>query len=306
MVRPVRFGYNTETAKNNYYQQQLRGRPKEIQQRALEEFDGFASRLEEAGVQVITIDDIAENNTPDAIFPNNWISFHEDGTVVTYPMWAINRRKERRADILEKLTQEYGLAVHKKVDYSQFEQEEKFLEGTGSMVLDRQHQVAYACVSPRTHRELLARFCKEFGYEAEIFTASQTVGDNLADIYHTNVMMSVGENIAVLCAEAIRDEKEQESVIKRLRDTHKEVIFITENQANRFVGNMLQVVSKDGEKILVMSTRAYESLNQDQIRQLSLHTTILHSSLNTIEACGGGSARCMMAEVFLPENNIDG
>lgn len=305
MVRPVGFCYNVETAKNNYYQHQPGGSPEEIQKQALEEFNGFVGKLEEAGIQVITIDDVVENSTPDSIFPNNWISFHEDGTVVTYPMWAVSRRKERRADILEKLTQEYGLAVHKKIDYSQFEQEEKFLEGTGSMVLDRQHQVAYACVSPRTHRELLARFCEEFGYEAEIFTASQTVGDNLADIYHTNVMMSVGENIAVLCAEAIRNEKERGNVIRRLRDANKEIIFITESQANQFAGNMLQVINKDGDKILVMSTRAYESLNRDQIRPLTFHTAILHSPLNTIEACGGGSARCMMAEVFLPENLVN-
>ncbi len=301
MVRPVNFGYNPETAKNNHYQQQSSETTEIIQQQALKEFNNFVTKLQDAGVHVIVIDDLAENNTPDSIFPNNWISLHEDGTVVTYPMWAVNRRKERRADILEKLTQDYGLAVHKKIDYSQFEQEEKYLEGTGSMVLDRQHQIAYACVSPRTHRDLLACFFVEFGYEGEIFTASQAVGDQLADIYHTNVMMSVGENIAILCAKAIRNEKEQAAVIKRLRDTNKEIIYITERQANHFAGNMLQVVNAEGSKILVMSTQAYESLHHDQRKQLALHTDILHSPLNTIEACGGGSARCMMAEVFLPK-----
>lgn len=302
MIRPVKFGYNVETAENNHYQKMLSGISADtIQQWALEEFNTFIDKLRNVGVQVITIDDTPQNDTPDSIFPNNWISFHEEGTVVTYPMWAPSRRKERRTDILDTLIHEYGFSISRKIDFSSFEQEEKFLEGTGSMVLDRLHRIAYACISPRTHRELIAQFCREFGYEAEVFVASQMVNDGFADIYHTNVMMSVGENIAILCADAIRNEQERGRVIRLLKDTQKEIIYITERQATHFAGNMLQVKNQQGEKLLVMSEQAYQSLTKDQLNQIALHTDILYSPLDTIEACGGGSARCMMAEVFLPK-----
>lgn len=305
MIRPVKFGYNRETAVNNLYQKELRSLSAEdIQQRALAEFNGFVHKLTEAGIQVIAIDDTPETDTPDSIFPNNWISFHEDGTVVTYPMWAPNRRLERRSDILDLLTHEYGFSISRKIDYSSFEQEEMFLEGTGSMVLDRQNKIAYACISPRTHQELLEQFCYEFGYEPEIFVASQMAEGGFADIYHTNVMMSVGENIAVLCAEAIRNETERDKVIRRLKETGKEIIYIAERQANRFAGNMLQVLNKEGKKLLVMSAQAYKSLSQDQLNQILAHTEVLYSPLDTIEFCGGGSARCMMAEIFLPGEDV--
>lgn len=303
MIRPVKFGYNVETAENNHYQRVLGGvSPDVIQQKALEEFNAFVDKLRNAGVQVITIDDTPENDTPDSIFPNNWISFHEDGTVVTYPMWAPSRRRERRADILDILIHDYGFSISHKVDFSRFEQEEKFLEGTGSMVLDRQHKIAYACISPRTHRDLLAQFCLDFGYEPQIFVASQMRENGFADIYHTNVMMSVGEDIAILCVDAISNEEERNRVIQRLKDTHKKIIYITEKQANHFAGNMLQVKNQQGEKLLVMSEQAHQSLTKDQLNQIAVHTEILHSPLYTIEACGGGSARCMMAEVFLPKS----
>jgi hypothetical protein len=303
MIRPVKFGYNVETAENNHYQKILSGlSPDAIQQKALKEFNTFADKLRNSGVQVITIDDTPANDTPDSIFPNNWISFHEDGTVVTYPMWAPSRRRERRADILDVLIHAYGFSISHKVDFSRFEQEEKFLEGTGSMVLDRQHKIAYACISPRTHCDLLAQFCQDFGYEPQIFVASQMTEDGFAEIYHTNVMMSVGEDIAILCADAIRNEAERGRVIQRLKDTHKKIIYITEEQANHFAGNMLQVKNQQGKKLLVMSEQAYLSLTKDQLNQITVHTDILHSPLYTIEACGGGSARCMMAEIFLPKS----
>lgn len=303
MIRPVKFGYNAETAENNLYQKKLETQsPAQIQQQALQEFNQFVEKLEAARVNVIAIDDTLEPSKTDSIFPNNWISTHEDGTVVTYPMWAVSRRLERREDIMDTL-KNMGYQVGRRLDYSTFEAQEQYLEGTGSMILDREHQIAYACVSPRTHRDLFAAFCKEFGYKPMIFTASQTTAEGgLSEIYHTNVMMSVGENIAVLCDEAIRDAQERERVIQALKESGKEIIHITEEQCNQFAGNMLQVKSQKGQKLLVMSKQAYRSLTEEQIRQIEKHTEILYSPLNTIETSGGGSARCMMAEIFLPKS----
>lgn len=302
MIRPVRFGYNPETAENNLYQQKLDSQsPAEIQATALEEFNAFVKKLEDAGLSIIVMDDTPEPSKTDSIFPNNWISTHQDGTVVTYPMWAPSRRLERREDIIEKL-QQLGYRVNHRVDYARFEAEEKFLEGTGSMILDREHQIAYACVSARTDKDLFADFCRAFGFRQVIFTASQTTSEGgLAEIYHTNVMMSVGENIAILCDEAIRDTKEKQMVNDLLRESDKEVIHISEEQCNHFAGNMLQVRNRAGEKILVMSEQAYRSLSEQQLRRIEAQCRILHSPLYTIEACGGGSARCMMAEIFLPQ-----
>ena len=301
MIRPVKFGYNTETAENNLYQKKLEARsPDEIQESALQEFNLFIHKLENAGVKIIVIDDTPEPTKTDSIFPNNWISTHQDSTVVTYPMWAPSRRLERREDIID-ILQQQGYQVGKRVDYAKFEAEEKFLEGTGSMILDREHKIAYACVSARTDKDLFADFCREFGFRPVVFTASQTTKEGtLAEIYHTNVMMSVGENIAILCNEAIRDESERKMVNHMLKESGKEIIHITEEQCNHFAGNMLQVRSQEGEKILVMSEQAYQSLHEEQLDLIKKHTQILHSPLYTIEACGGGSARCMMAEVFLP------
>ena len=301
MIRPVKFGYNVETAENNLYQKKLDAQsPEEIQAGALKEFTQFVQKLDSAGVNVIVIDDTPEPTKTDSIFPNNWISTHQAGTVVTYPMWAPSRRLERREDIIETLLQR-GYRVDKRVDYAKSESEEKFLEGTGSMILDREHQIAYACVSARTDKDLFAEFCREFGFRPVIFTASQTTEQGgLAEIYHTNVMMSVGENIAILCDEAIRNEEEKKKVNDMLHETGKEVIHISEEQCNHFAGNMLQVRNNKGEKILVMSEQAYHTLTKEQIAQIERHTNILHSPLYTIETCGGGSARCMMAEIFLP------
>lgn len=302
MIRPVKFGYNAETAENNLYQKKLETQsPAEIQQQALSEFNQFVDKQKAAGVNVIAIDDTVAPTKTDSIFPNNWISTHTDGTVVTYPMWAESRRLERREDIIDTL-KTMGYKVGRRLDYSSFEAQEQYLEGTGSMILDREHEIAYACVSPRTHKELFAAFCIEFGYKPVVFTASQTTDEgSLSDIYHTNVMMSVGENIAILCDEAIRNAEEREMVIQTLKETGKEIVHITEEQCNQFAGNMLQVRNQSGQKILVMSEQAYRSLTEEQIKQIEKHTNILYSPLYAIETCGGGSARCMMAEIFLPK-----
>ena len=302
MIRPVKFGYNVETAENNHYQQLLTGvAPEEIQQRAYSEFEQFVETLRAAEVNVITVDDTAEKDTPDAIFPNNWISVHDDGTVVTYPMWAPNRRLERREDIVDILQHEHNFVVTRKIDYSHFEQEEKYLEGTGSVVLDRQKRIAYACVSPRTHLHLLEEFCAEFGFRPVVFIASQMKEEGFAEIYHTNVMMSVGEDLAVFCGDAVKNKWEREQVLTIIRESGKQILLISEEQCDHFAGNMLQVKSRSGKRILVMSEQAYRSLKPEQINQLEQQTSILYSPLTTIESCGGGSARCMMAEVFLPK-----
>ena len=303
MIRPVKFGYNLETAENNHYQRLLAGLPPaEIQQRALQEFNQMVEKLQAAGVHVIAIDDTGLQDTPDSIFPNNWISFHEDGTVVTYPMWAPNRRLERREDILHTLTQEYDFSITRKIDYAHFEAEEKFLEGTGSVVLDRNKKIAYACVSARTHLSILEEFCAEFGFRPVVFIASQMTDQGFAEIYHTNVMMSIGEDLAIFCGEAVKNKWERQEVVKIIEESGKEIIFITEAQSNHFAGNMLQVKNQQGQPLLVMSEQAYQSLDESQIKAIRQHTDILYSPLTTIETCGGGSARCMMAEVFLPKS----
>jgi hypothetical protein len=263
--------------------------------------------LRHAGIHVIVVEDIRYADTPDSVFPNNWISFHDNGTVVLYPMWAPNRRPERRQEILTALRENHGYWIKKVVDYSPYENEGKFLEGTGSLVLDRVHRIAYACLSPRTHPDLVQKFCSDFGYHPVIFHAYQEAGKTQKEIYHTNVMMNVGENIAVICADTIKDRKEREEVLKSLTETGKEIVLLSEEQNNHFAGNMLQLntnsptVSELKRGILVMSSQAYRSLTYEQVRQIEEKTTILHSPLDTIETCGGGSARCMMAEVFLPK-----
>lgn len=301
MIRPVRFGYNVETAVNNHYQQFLAGLSAEqIQQRAQQEFDAFVALLRQHEVNVITVEDTPEKDTPDSIFPNNWISFHDDGTVVTYPMWAPNRRLERREDIIGILQREHRFSITRKIDYSHFENEEQYLEGTGSVVLDRQNRIAYACVSPRTHLKLLEEFCAEFGFRPVVFYASRMTARGFAEIYHTNVMMSIGEKLAVFCGDAVRNKWDRAQVLDTIRQSGKEVISISEEQCNHFAGNMLQVKSRSGKTLLVMSEQAYRSLTAEQVHQIEQQTDILYSSLTTIEFCGGGSARCMMAEVFLP------
>lgn len=301
MVRPANFRMNEQTAVNNYYQQELSGMlPASINAKAQEEFDAFVEKLEAVGVTVVVVEDTKEPNTPDALFPNNWISFHENGDVAIYPMFAENRRLERREDVLE-ILEEKGFVIENVVDYSEAEEEEVFLEGTGSMILDRHNRKAYCALSPRADEELFIEFCEDFEYTPVIFTANQTVEGRREAIYHTNVMMCVAESFAVVCLDSIDDKKEKKNLLKHLKSDGKEVIAISEQQVTQFAGNMLQVKGTNNERYLIMSSSAFHSLNPNQIKAIEKHCKILHSSLETIETCGGGSARCMMAEVFLPK-----
>lgn len=309
MIRPVAFRMNEQTAVNNYYQKVLNGlSPETVNAKAQQEFDTFVNKLRKVGVNVIVVEDTIEPNTPDSIFPNNWISFHENGDVVLYPMFAENRRAERREDILDILEDE-GFEINQIMDYTSAEEDGIFLEGTGSLLLDRENGKAYCALSPRADEELMIEFCEDFEFTPVLFEAFQTV--NLPDgkaggerklMYHTNVMMCLGDTFAVICADCIDDKKERKMVLDSLRGDDKEVILITEEQVNNFAGNMLEVKGKNDKRFLVMSESAFKSLTKKQIAQLEAHVEIIHSSLNTIEACGGGSARCMMAEIFLPKN----
>ena len=301
MIRPIHFRMNEQTAVNNYYQKVLENISLEtVNANAQHEFDVYVDKLRNIGVNVIVVSDTNESDTPDSIFPNNWISFHENGTVGLYPMFAKNRRLERREDVLHQL-EEQGFVIKNIVDYTSAEDEDVFLEGTGSLLLDRMNRKAYCVLSPRADESLFIEFCEDFEYTPIVFSANQTVeGERLA-IYHTNVMMCLGETFAVICLDSIDDKKERKNVLKHLKEDNKEIIDITENQVNSFAGNMLQVKGKDKASYIVMSNAAYNSLSKTQITILEKHGTILYSSLDTIEACGGGSARCMMAEVFLPK-----
>lgn len=301
MIRPVSFRMNEQTSVNNYYQKVLENlTPETVQFKALQEFDSFVEKLRAVGVNVVVIDDTKETDTPDSIFPNNWISFHENGDIGLYPMFAENRRLERRDDIFNKL-EELGFVINNIVDYTSAEDEGIFLEGTGSLLLDRVNRKAYCALSPRADEDLFIEFCEDFEYTPVPFVSFQTVEEKRLPIYHTNVMMALAEKFAIICLDSIDDKKERKAVLKHLKEDKKEVITITEEQVNSFAGNMLQVLGSNDEKYLVMSTAAYDCLNKQQISRIEKHCAILHSSLATIEACGGGSARCMMAEVFLPK-----
>eukprot|EP01137_Pigoraptor_chileana_P002395 Opistho-2@41180 len=301
MIRPVAFRMNEQTAINNYYQKVLDGlSPETVNAKAQQEFDVFVAKLRKAGVNVTVVEDTPEPNTPDSIFPNNWISFHESGDVVLYPMFAENRRAERREDILDVLEDD-GFVIKEIMDYTLAEEDGVFLEGTGSLLLDRENAKAYCALSPRAEEELMIEFCEDFEFTPVIFEAFQTVNGERKLIYHTNVMMCLGDTFSVICADCIDDKKERKMVLDSLRGDDKDIILITEDQVNNFAGNMLEVKGKNDERFLVMSESAYKSLTKKQIAQLEAHVEIIHSSLDTIEACGGGSARCMMAEIFLPK-----
>lgn len=301
MIRPVAFRMNEQTTVNNFYQKELEGLSAEaINAKAQEEFDALVSQLRMVGVNVVVVDDTKEPNTPDSIFPNNWVSFHENGDVVMYPMFAENRREERREDILD-ILEDKGFVINEIMDYTSAEADGFFLEGTGSIVLDRDNGKAYCALSPRADEELFIEFCEDFEYSPVLFEAFQTVNGERKLIYHTNVMMSVGDTFAVICADCIDDKKERKMVLDSLRGDEKEIILITEAQVNQFAGNMLEVLGSDDRRYLVMSAAAKQSLTKKQIAQIEEHVTILSANLDTIEACGGGSARCMIAEVFLPQ-----
>ena len=298
MVEPIAFGYNAQTAENNYFQ--VEQKDADIQTKALEEFNNFANKLKSKGINVISIKDTLEPHSPDSIFPNNWVSFHNDGKVVLYPMFAPNRRVERRADILE-ILKDNGFEITEIDDLSHFENQQKFLEGTGSMIFDHDHKIAYGSVSLRLDEELFRQFCTKFGFRPVVFHSYQNAGGERLPIYHTNVMMCVADKFVVICLECIDDELEREKVQEVIKSTQKEIIEISEDQMQQFAGNMLQVQNEAGEKFLVMSESAYRSLTAQQISAIEKYCEIIYSDLNTIETNGGGSARCMLAEVFLPK-----
>lgn len=301
MIRPVQFRMNEQTAVNNYFQEDLDLKNAVINAKAQEEFDAFVEKLQAVGVHVIVVSDNKELDTPDSVFPNNWVSFHENGDVALYPMFAENRRKERREDILEHIEAQ-GFTIENIVDYTSAEKEGIFLEGTGSLLLDRVNKKAYCALSARADEDLFIEFCEDFEYTPVIFTAYQTVEGERKPIYHTNVMMCLAETFAVICLDSIDDKKERKNILKHLKEDGKEVIAITEEQVANFAGNMLQVRGLDNKRFLVMSQAAHDSLTTAQIKTIEKHCDILSSSLETIETCGGGSARCMMAEIFLPKN----
>ncbi|WP_418639346.1 citrulline utilization hydrolase CtlX [Winogradskyella sp.] len=300
MIRPVNFRMNEQTAVNNYFQEDLDIKNAEINIKAQEEFDAFVAKLRSVGVNVIVEQDDILLDTPDSIFPNNWVSFHANGDIAKYPMFAENRRRERRDEVFIRLEQE-GFKIENIIDYTFAEHEGVFLEGTGSILMDRVNRKAYCALSPRADEELFIEFCEDFEYTPVIFTANQTVDGKRLEIYHTNVMMCLAENFAVICLDTIDDKKERKNVVKHLKQDGKEIISITEAQMHQFAGNMLQLRGENEQRYLVMSEAAHKSLTKSQIASIEKHCPIISSSLETIETCGGGSARCMMAEVFLPK-----
>ncbi len=293
MIKPVNFSFNAETAVNNAFQ--VAGQDNGAQQRALNEFESFVKKLRDNGVDVTVVEDSPEPYTPDSIFPNNWISFHDSGTICLYPMYAENRRRERKPAVLEQISSKFNIS--NKIDFSAYEKEKLFLEGTGSMVLDRDKKIAYACLSPRTDKIVLDDFCRQMGYTPVAFDAVDANGNA---IYHTNVMMCVADRYVVICLASVHKEEEKRHVIETIRLSGKKIIDISFDQMNHFAGNMLQVHNKEGKKFLVMSSQAHQSLTAGQVKELESFNPIIHSGLTTIETNGGGSARCMMAEVFLP------
>ncbi|MFI5138243.1 MAG: citrulline utilization hydrolase CtlX [Sphingobacteriales bacterium] len=294
MIRPVNFGFNEETAASNAFQNRNADK-NGVQEKARVEFDGMVAILRENGVDVTVIEDTPEPYTPDSIFPNNWVSFHGDGTIFLYPMQAENRRLERREDIIAKLEDRFE--VKHIIDLSRFEQENKFLEGTGSMVLDRENKVAYACISPRTDREVLALFCEQADYKEVSFHAFDEYHQA---IYHTNVLMCIGGKFAVICLDSITGADEKNAITTILKLTNKEIVNISFEQMNQFAGNMLEVKNNEGESLIVMSQNAFNALDENQKATLEKYGELVYTDINTIETNGGGSARCMMAEVHLP------
>jgi hypothetical protein len=299
MIRPNNFGFNEETANDNHYQN------KEFfesnsNKNAQKEFDNMVNNLKQNGISVHVFQDDDINYTPDSIFPNNWISFHENGDIGLYPMYAKNRRLERRPEVLEFL-EEQGFGIENIVDYSGAESENKFLEGTGSMILDRENRIAYCSISNRSNEDLFIDFCEDFEFTPVLFNSFQSVGDERLPIYHTNVMMCVTMSYVVICLDSIDDKKQRKNVCEFIKKSEKEIINISENQLENFAGNMLELLNDKGESVLVMSKSAENSLSENQKNTIINYSKIISSDINTIELCGGGSARCMMAEIFLPK-----
>lgn len=299
MIRPASFSYNAETAVTNHFQHELFLSPEQIQLKAASEFDNMVAGLQSNGIDVIVIDDTADPVKPDAIFPNNWISTNKEGIISVFPMQAVNRRSEKRSDIVEVLSQKFAVTAVE--DWSHYEKQDEFLEGTGSMVIDHQHRIIYACLSPRTHQSLVEKFAEVHGYRAITFSAQDKEGK---EIYHTNVMMSIGDGFAVLCPKAITDHDQRLVITQLLEATGHENFYITHEQMNAFAGNMLQVKNKNGDRFIVMSSIAFNALEAEQKLRLEIYGSILPTDVSTIEAVEGGSVRCMMAEIFLPFHDL--
>ncbi len=296
MVRPARFGFNEETAANNAFQVRDNSlSAEEIRRRAREEFDRLVERLRAAGVCVWVAEDTEQPVKPDAVFPNNWVTFHQEGWLVTYPMYAPTRRLERREEVIQVALQA-GFRPARRLHLEVHEETGRYLEGTGSIVFDHVHRLAYACLSPRTDAQLLQELCDTLNYEPVVFRAVDARGQ---DIYHTNVMMVIGEQFAVVCLDTVSNEQERALLLEKLQQTRKEVIAISLEQMQAFAGNMLQVRNEADQTLLVMSEQAFRSLTSEQVQALERHTQLLYSPLYTIETYGGGSARCMMAEIFV-------
>ena len=299
MIRPINFGYNEETALDNHYQIKD-SIIKNSNESAQNEFDNMVKNLKQNGISVHVFQDDENDYTPDSIFPNNWISFHENGDVGLYPMYAKNRRLERKPEVLEFLENE-GFVVSNIVDYSSAESENKFLEGTGSMILDRENRIAYCSISNRSDEDLFIEFCEDFEFTPVLFNSYQSVGDKRLSIYHTNVMMCVAADYVIICLDSIDDRKQRKNVSDFINQSGKKLIEISERQVESFAGNMLELINDNGESILVMSQSAKDSLNENQKNIITKYSRILSCDINTIEVCGGGSARCMIAEIFLPK-----
>jgi hypothetical protein len=297
MIRPSRFESNPETAESNRFQGKTGASPAEQQEAALGEFEALAMALEDAGIRVLIFDDIPEPHTPDAIFPNNWISLHADGSVVLYPMEAPSRRRERRPDIIESLVADHGYIVRQIVDLTHHEDSGHFLEGTGSMVLDRVNRNAYACLSTRTHLDPLGEFAQRMDYDIVAFDATD---EDDAPIYHTNVLMNIGEDLAVICDEAIRKDDQRAAVLQHLTQTGHRILSLSYEQLESFAGNMLELKSASGNRIVAMSDAARQSLDQSQRREIESDATIVSTAIDNIECSAGGSVRCMLAELHLP------
>ena len=291
MVRPARFGFNEETAVNNHFQEKTDQTG--VNEKAIKEFDAFVSLLRKNDIDVIVMQDTENPWTPDSIFPNNWFSSHRAGELVLYPMFAENRREERKPEMLHLLKNKMN---HPKlIDLTKWEEQGEFLEGTGSMIFDREKRIVYACRSIRTSEKVLADFCSQMNYDPVVFDSFDKEGQL---IYHTNVMMEVGTQLAIVCLESIRDEKERNRLVARLEKSGKRIVDITLDQVEQFSGNMIELKNRSGEPIMVMSQAARDALTPEQIRLIATYNKVVSSDLSTIEANGGGSARCMIAEVF--------
>lgn len=300
MVRPLNFGFNAETSKSNIFQNSsFLISNKDIKEKALAEFDGFAKKLQFAGINILVFEDQHHKTLPDAVFPNNWISFHQDGRVIKYPMLSKARREERRDDIVDLLAHKYKYLVAEKIDFTDFEGQDIFLEGTGSIVFDHSNKKAYANISSRTDENLFRQYCYRLNYIPMIFRSLTKDGN---EVYHTNVMLSIGENFAVICSDTIKNPEERTNILTNLRNDKRHIIEITEEQMIQFCGNILQVENVSGYKYIAMSSTAFDNFTDAQINTLKLNGGIIHSNLATIENYGGGSARCMLAEVLLPKH----